>query len=58
MTWEQIFEQTDRDINLQRVMNVMIYGKTTGEHDWIPERAIGPTDDHLYRRKRSIMTRK
>ena len=48
MTWEKIFEQTDRDINLQRVMNVMVYGKTTGEHDWIPERAIGPTDDELY----------
>jgi len=48
MTWEKIFEQTDRDINLQRVMNVMVYGKNTGEHDWIPDRAIGPTDDRLY----------
>ncbi len=48
MTWEKIFEQTDRDINLQRVMNVMTYGRTTGEHDWIPDRAIGPTDDNLY----------
>jgi aldehyde:ferredoxin oxidoreductase len=48
MTWEKIFEQTDRDINLQRVMNVMAYGKNTGEHDWIPDRAIGPTDDRLY----------
>jgi aldehyde:ferredoxin oxidoreductase len=48
MTWEQIFAQTDRDINLQRVMNVMVYGTETGRHDWIPERAIGPTDDDLY----------
>ena len=28
LTWEQIFEQTDRDINLQRVMNVMVYGES------------------------------
>jgi aldehyde:ferredoxin oxidoreductase len=48
MTWEKIFEQTDRDINLQRVMNVMVYEKGTGEHDWIPDRAIGPIDDTLY----------
>lgn len=48
LTWEQIFEQTDRDINLQRVMNVMRYGRETGTHDWIPDRAIGPTDDRLY----------
>jgi aldehyde:ferredoxin oxidoreductase len=48
MTWEKIFEQTDRDINLQRVMNAMIFGKDTGKHDWIPDRAIGPTDDDLY----------
>jgi len=48
LTWEKIFEQTDRDINLQRVMNAMVYGKSTGEHDWIPDRAIGPTDDALY----------
>ncbi len=48
MTWEQIFEQTDRDINLQRVMNVMVYGRETGSHDWIPDRAIGPTTDSLY----------
>ena len=48
MTWEEIFEQTDRDINLQRVMNVMHYGGTTGSHDWIPDRAIGPIDDVLY----------
>ncbi|MBE0557524.1 MAG: hypothetical protein IH628_09860, partial [Proteobacteria bacterium] len=48
MTWEQIFAQTDRDINLQRVMNVMVYGAETGAQDWIPERAIGPTDDDLY----------
>ena len=48
MTWERIFEQTDRDINLQRVMNVMVYEKGTGEHDWIPDRAIGPIDDALY----------
>jgi len=27
MTWEKIFEQTDRDINLQRVMNMMAYEK-------------------------------
>jgi aldehyde:ferredoxin oxidoreductase len=48
MTWEKIFEQTDRDINLQRVMNVMNFGKNTGEQDWIPDRAIGPTEDSLY----------
>ena len=48
MTWEEIFAQTDRDINLQRVMNVMRYGLATGNHDWIPERAMGPTDDRLY----------
>jgi aldehyde:ferredoxin oxidoreductase len=48
MTWEKIFEQTDRDINLQRVMNIMTYGKATGEHDWIPDRAIGPTDEQIY----------
>jgi aldehyde:ferredoxin oxidoreductase len=48
MTWEKIFEQTDRDINLQRVMNVMAYGNKTGEHDWIPDRAIGPIEDSLY----------
>jgi len=48
MTWQEIFAQTDRDINLQRVMNVMRYGRETCAHDWIPERAIGPTDDALY----------
>jgi aldehyde:ferredoxin oxidoreductase len=48
MTWQQIFEQTDRDINLQRVMNVMVYGTETGSMDWIPDRAIGATDDLLY----------
>ncbi|MBI4765974.1 MAG: hypothetical protein HY787_15475 [Deltaproteobacteria bacterium] len=48
MPWEKIFEQTDRDINLQRIMNIMTYGKTTGDHDWIPDRAIGPTDDQIY----------
>ncbi len=48
LTWEKIFEQTDHDINLQRVMNVLSFGKKTGEHDWIPDRAIGPTEDALY----------
>ena len=48
LTWEQIYEQTDRDINLQRVMNATIFGKDTGVNDWIPDRAIGPTDDDLY----------
>lgn len=48
MTWEQIFEQTDRDINLQRIMNIMAFGEKTGEQDWIPDRAIGPTEDVLY----------
>ena len=48
LTWEEIFAQTDRDINLQRVMNVMVYGEETGKQDWIPERAIGPIDDDLY----------
>jgi aldehyde:ferredoxin oxidoreductase len=46
--WEEIFAQTDRDINLQRVLNVLHYGRDTGRHDWIPDRAIGPTDDSLY----------
>jgi len=48
MTWQEIFAQTDRDINLQRVMNIMVYGKDTGLHDRIPDRAVGPTDDTLY----------
>ena len=52
LTWEKIFEQTDRDINLQRVMNVMVYGRETGKYDWIPDRAIGPTDDPLYEAER------
>jgi aldehyde:ferredoxin oxidoreductase len=52
MTWEQIFEQTDRDINLQRIMNVMTYEKETFEHDWIPDRAIGPTEDRLYEKEK------
>jgi aldehyde:ferredoxin oxidoreductase len=48
LTWEEIFAQTDRDINLQRVMNAMVYGEQTRKQDWIPERAIGPIDDTLY----------
>jgi aldehyde:ferredoxin oxidoreductase len=48
LTWEKIYEQTDRDINLQRVMNAIIFGRNTGEKDWVPDRAIGPTDDDLY----------
>ena len=48
LTWQEIFAQTDRDINLQRVMNVLLYGIQTVEMDWIPERAIGPTEDVLY----------
>jgi len=52
MTWQEIFAKTDRDINLQRVMNVMVFGSETGKHDWIPDRAIGPTDDHLYDREK------
>jgi aldehyde:ferredoxin oxidoreductase len=48
LTWEKIYEQTDRDINLQRVMNAIIFGRSTGEKDWVPDRAIGPTDDDLY----------
>jgi aldehyde:ferredoxin oxidoreductase len=53
LTWEQIFAQTDRDINLQRVMNIMVYGAETGKQDWIPERAIGPIDDDLYEAERA-----
>ena len=49
MTWQEIFARTDRDINLQRVMNVMRYGRATPDYDWIPDRAIGPTDDGMYR---------
>jgi aldehyde:ferredoxin oxidoreductase len=52
MTWEEIFAQTDRDINLQRVMNAMVFGEDTGVHDWIPDRAIGPIDDDLYNNER------
>jgi aldehyde:ferredoxin oxidoreductase len=48
LQWEEIFAQTDRDINLQRVLNVLQYGDETVRHDWIPDRAIGPTDDLLY----------
>jgi aldehyde:ferredoxin oxidoreductase len=48
LSWEEIFAQTDRDINLQRVLNVLQYGRETGSNDWIPDRAIGPTDDELY----------
>jgi aldehyde:ferredoxin oxidoreductase len=48
LSWEEIFAQTDRDINLQRVLNVLHYGRATGIQDWIPDRAIGPTDDALY----------
>jgi len=48
MTWQEIFAQTDRDINLQRVMNIMVYGTETARHDRIPDRAVGPTDDALY----------
>ncbi|MCM0083636.1 hypothetical protein L4X63_18785 [Geomonas sp. Red32] len=48
LRWEEIFERTDRDINLQRVMNVMRYGEDTIAQDWIPDRAIGPTEDALY----------
>jgi len=48
LNWEQIFAQTDRDINLQRVMNVMKYGVETAAYDWIPDRAVGPTEDSLY----------
>jgi aldehyde:ferredoxin oxidoreductase len=48
LEWEEIFAQTDRDINLQRVLNVLQYRRETGNYDWIPDRAIGPTDDPLY----------
>jgi aldehyde:ferredoxin oxidoreductase len=48
LTWQEIFAQTDRDINLQRVMNVLRFGSQTAQKDWIPERAIGPTEDALY----------
>jgi aldehyde:ferredoxin oxidoreductase len=48
LTWEGIFARTDRDINLQRILNVLRYGRETVSHDWIPDRAIGPTDDDLY----------
>jgi aldehyde:ferredoxin oxidoreductase len=48
LTWREIFAQTDRDINLQRVLNVLRYGAKTVLYDWLPDRAIGPTDDDLY----------
>ncbi|HOW56520.1 MAG TPA: aldehyde ferredoxin oxidoreductase C-terminal domain-containing protein, partial [Smithellaceae bacterium] len=54
MTWEEIFAQTDRDINLQRVMNVLILGRETAAQDWIPDRAIAPTDDELYNAERDF----
>jgi aldehyde:ferredoxin oxidoreductase len=50
--WEDIFAQTDRDINLQRILNVLHYGRDTGNRDWIPDRAVGPTDDFLYEDER------
>jgi len=53
MTWEEIFAQTDRDINLQRIMNAMVFGSETGANDWIPERAIGPIDEELYEAERN-----
>ncbi len=52
LTWQEIFQQTDRDINLQRVMNVMVYGSKASAMDWIPDRAIGATDDLLYESER------
>jgi aldehyde:ferredoxin oxidoreductase len=52
LAWEEIFAQTDRDINLQRVLNVLHYEQETQLHDWIPDRAIGPTDDLLYESER------
>jgi aldehyde:ferredoxin oxidoreductase len=48
LQWEEIFAQTDRDINLQRVLNALHYGADTIYYDWVPDRAIGPTDDALY----------
>jgi len=57
LKWEEIFAQTDRDINLQRVLNVLHYGRETGCHDWIPDRAIGPTDDLLYEAEREYNDR-
>jgi len=57
MTWQEIFEQTDRDINLQRVMNVMVYGTETAGHDRIPDRAVGPTEDASTTRRGRTMTR-
>lgn len=54
LSWEEIFEKTDRDINLQRVMNVMRYGDATDAQDWIPDRAIGPTEDRLYETEASF----
>jgi aldehyde:ferredoxin oxidoreductase len=57
MTLHEIFARTDRDINLQRVMNAMVFGRGTGERDWVPDRAIGPTDDLLYEREREFNDR-
>jgi aldehyde:ferredoxin oxidoreductase len=57
LEWERIFEQTDRDINLQRIMNVMRYGTKTIDHDWIPDRAIGPTEDALYENEQEFNDR-
>ena len=57
LTWEEIFEQTDRDINLQRVMNAMVYGRDTGRMDWIPDRALGPTEDALYEEEKEYNDR-
>jgi aldehyde:ferredoxin oxidoreductase len=57
LTWEEIFAQTDRDINLQRVLNVLRYGKDTVSYDWIPDRALGPTDDALYEAEKEFNDR-
>ncbi len=32
-------------------MNVLSFGASTGERDWIPDRAIGPTEEALYKRE-------
>ncbi len=56
-TWQEIFEHTDRDINLQRVMNALHFGAATALNDRIPDRAVGPTEDALYELERDFNDR-
>ena len=57
LTWEQIFEHTDRDINLQRVMNVMASENRPGNMTGFPTGPSDPPTTCFIWRKGIIMTR-